>query len=370
MAKLIEYVSPSFFPSRSANSVHVINQCNALAKESDKLILYFAMGKNFFCHEDIYKYYGIKLRKNIILRGVKVNSLFAMQLKIAFYAIIKIIFIKKINRLIISRNLYVSFFMSLFSVSHIYEAHGIESFNLKKKIQNFILRRNDTVAISEMLKLLLITQCSKIKNIQVLHDAASDPNVVDVSEYIEDTDNFKIGYFGHLYSGRGIDIIKSLAKELSDIDFYVVGGDEESIKALRKENDDKNLKIIGFVKNVEARSLMSKVDVLLMPYQKEVSIGIPGSDTSKWMSPLKMFEYMCAKRPIISSNLQVLKEVLTDAENCILVDPKDINKWKESILKLRNDKVMSEKIACKAREDFVMNHTWDVRARSLIDYGS
>ena len=52
---------------------------------------------------------------------------------------------------------------------------------------------------------------------------------------------------------------------------------------------------------------MLAVDILIMPYQKNVAIGAKGHDTARWMSPMKMFEYMASGNPIISSNLAALK---------------------------------------------------------------
>ena len=54
-----------------------------------------------------------------------------------------------------------------------------------------------------------------------------------------------------------------------------------------------------------------------MPYQKQSHVG--HKDISKWMSPLKMFEYMAHKTVIISSNHRVLKEVL-NTSNCFIIN--------------------------------------------------
>jgi glycosyltransferase involved in cell wall biosynthesis len=370
MVDIIEYISPSLLPSRSANSIHVINQCNALAERVDKVILYCAIKDRNLNHEKIYGYYGINLRRNVILRGFVINSYLAMQLKLALYAFLKIVGQNRVGRTVISRNLYGSFLLTLVRWRHVYETHGLESSYIKKRLQNIIMLKNNTVAISQKLAVLLKQQCMGANNIIVLHDAASEPETVDVSKYLVGSENYKIGYFGHLYPGRGIEIIQALANQIKNIDFYVVGGDEESIALLRSKNRLSNFKIIGFVKNMEARTLMSQVDLLLMPYQNKVSIGLKKSDTSKWMSPLKMFEYMCANRPIISSDLPVLKEVLNDGENCLLVDPQNVPQWKSAVLELYHDRDKSSQIANFARQDFLKKYTWEARAKSLIEHDS
>ena len=108
------------------------------------------------------------------------------------------------------------------------------------------------------------------------------------------------GYFGQLYRGRGIEVIIDLAIRRPHIIFLVVGGNTKHVNRLNAPN---NIIFIPSLPHPEALYLMKLVDVLLMPYQKSVSIGIKGHDTARWMSPMKMFEYMSSHTPIISSDL-------------------------------------------------------------------
>ena len=58
-----------------------------------------------------------------------------------------------------------------------------------------------------------------------------------------------------------------------------------------------------------------------MPYQTKVSINSDNfnDDISQFISPLKMFEYLATGIPIISSDLKVLREILKDQKNSLLV---------------------------------------------------
>ena len=112
---------------------------------------------------------------------------------------------------------------------------------------------------------------------------------------------------------------------------------------------------------------MQAVDILLMPYQKKVSIGQKNHDTSGWMSPLKMFEYMSSNTAIISSNHDVLKEVL-NTNNAILCDYNNKDDWIKAIEKLENDKNFAKKISENAYKDFIENYTWNKRAKKIIKF--
>ena len=54
--------------------------------------------------------------------------------------------------------------------------------------------------------------------------------------------------------------------------------------------------------------MLSKYDVLLMPYEEKVMVNSKSLNTSKYMSPLKMFDYLAAGKIIISSNQKVLRD--------------------------------------------------------------
>ena len=116
--------------------------------------------------------------------------------------------------------------------------------------------------------------------------------------------------------------------------------------------------------------IMSAMDVLLMPFQKSVSIGVEGIDTAKWMSPMKMFEYMSTGIPIISSDLLVLREVLEDNENCLLVKSDDIKDWSESLRRIIKDKFLADKLQNNAYNQYRRSHTWKKRAENILRLSS
>jgi glycosyltransferase involved in cell wall biosynthesis len=102
-----------------------------------------------------------------------------------------------------------------------------------------------------------------------------------------------------------------------------------------------------------------------MPYQRRVSVS-GGGDTSAWMSPMKMFEYMACRRPIVSSDLPVLREVLAHERNALLAEPGSVDAWVAAVERLRGDPELSRALAARARED-VTAYSWRARARRVTD---
>ena len=363
--KSILYVSPSIIPSRTANSIHVINQVNALAEIGYVLTLICATQSAGSVRAHVKEFYGLRLHDNVTIDTFCLRWHRAINLQIGMFAFYW--FVKKYrDRQIISRNFYFSLFLAILRRGEIFECHGIEV-GIKAVLQKFIISRHtNTIVISDALRCLLMDKFNLAEDkFLVLHDAASQVEAINVDGYIVESKKQKIGYFGHVYPGRGIEVVSYLAEKFSDVDFYVVGGEPDLVATLSKENHHKNLIFVGHVSNVVARSLMREMDILLMPYQKVVSIGPLGSDTSKWMSPLKMFEYMSSQVAIVSSDLPVIREVLQANKNCLLVPPDDHVAWWEAVEKLLKDESYRAGLARRAFKDFQKKYTWKQRAKAI-----
>ena len=97
-----------------------------------------------------------------------------------------------------------------------------------------------------------------------------------------------------------------------------------------------NVHVHGFLPYADAERVRMACDVLLAPYRRQVYTS-GGSDISRWMSPLKIFEYMAAGKAIVCSNIAVLHEVLTHKENAWFCPPDDIDAWCAALTKMRDD---------------------------------
>ena len=375
----IHYISPSTLPSRTANSIHVMHQCIGFCQAGYKVTLYALRSKESIKASKIKNYYGVN-SNNFEILSIYNHIPFGDNFLIFILFLLNITALRQ-NDLIISRNLYASFFInSILRKKCIYETHQLEV-GIRGILQSFLLNSkiSKTIVISHALKRILAESYKiNLTNCEVLHDAAPKGKrliphnlkrktlkeiiSIDISNYL-----FICGYFGHLYKGRGIEVIDKLAKHFPQYLFMVFGGNEKDIKEMREINSNNNLVYMGYVRNQEARKLMGCMDALLMPYQNEVSIGKVNSDTSKWMSPMKMFEYLSSGAPIFSSDLPVLKEILINNVNSILVSPEDTNDWIKKLSLLETNHSFLRKIAKKAYIEYENSYTWEKRAVSIIN---
>lgn len=381
----IFYISSSSFPSRRANAVHVMNMCKALNNLSFRVTL-FIRSESKDCKKFIFDNYEINPELINIIETTPLlkrgTELFIALKSLTRYLLLNTL--EKNSILIISRNIFAAYFLSFFHKKKlIYETHILETGIIRKLIQKFLLKKNNinTVVISEALKRILLSNYnSESSNIKVCHDAAFDggsPLTHDIkiikrknffSNFKKDS-NFShiVGYFGHLYPGRGIEIIQKLAEKKFDILFLVFGGQDEDIDKYKKSNKLSNLRFMGHLPSKNVKFAMSIMDILLMPYQKSVSVSLKSVNTASWMSPIKMFEYMSVGVPIISSDLQVLREVLVDKHNSLLVKPDEIIEWLNALNLLIKDKNLAASIGSNAYKEFINKYTWEIRAKNMLD---
>ena len=270
------------------------------------------------------------------------------------------------NNIIYCRNLKCAVVNSLLRRNVIFETHQPLKnytrfdFLLLKFSLNFLFLKK-IVVISHALKRIVEKETNGKIDLLVLPDAAKKQKI---RKFIKKSEG--IGYFGSLLDGRGIDLIINLAKQFPQYPFHIAGGNHFLINKW-KELSPKNLIFHGFLKQFDLIKLSHKIDIFLAPYQKNTTI--PGNKiTSEWMSPLKIFEYMSFKKPIIASDLPVIKEVLTHKKNSLLVEPNDFKGWVKNIKLLKENKALSNQISANSFKDFINNYTWDIRINKILDF--
>ncbi|MES0359515.1 MAG: glycosyltransferase, partial [Anaerolineales bacterium] len=85
----------------------------------------------------------------------------------------------------------------------------------------------------------------------------------------------------------------------------------------------------------------------------------------RYLSPMKLFEYMACERAICSSDLPVLREVLSE-DMAVLLPPEDIDAWVAALRDLQDNPAHRKSMANKARQE-VDQYSWDRRAQKILE---
>ncbi|MQC26803.1 MAG: glycosyltransferase [Chloroflexi bacterium] len=202
------------------------------------------------------------------------------------------------------------------------------------------------------------------------------PDAVDIERYAELpkaegarkelglAQQFTVGYSGHLYPGRGIELILDVAQQLPEVQFLLIGGNPDDVARVQNQAAGlANLHLTGFVTNASLPRYQAACDVLLMPYQEQVAAS-SGGNIAGFLSPMKMFEYLASGRPVLTSDLPVLREVLNN-ENALILPMADAPAWARAIQELQGNSKKRDALSRAARQT-AARHTWTARAERIL----
>lgn len=121
--------------------------------------------------------------------------------------------------------------------------------------------------------------------------------------------SYNITYCGHLYDYKGIPLIIEAAKILKEYQFHIVGGKDDDIQR-HKEKSPKNIIFYGHKNYNEVPNYLYSSDILLIPYSKQGNKWSPSTVTA----PIKLFEYLSTKIPVLCSDITGIKNWVNDDE--------------------------------------------------------
>jgi len=372
--KLI-YITNARMPTEKAHGIQIMKMCQAftLTGLEVKLVVpwrFNKIKKSPFDYYSIRKNFRIKKLPSldIIPLGIPKICFWIQNLTFALSLFLYLIFGKA--DIIFSRDLFSLWFLSFFKKNLIYEAHTFPGhFFLYEKV---FRKAKAVITITQKLKELLIEQDIPANKILVAPDGV-DLEEFDIKESQEQCrqklnlplDGKIIGYVGQLKTmemEKGIaGLIKATRKVKNTL--CLVGGQESDIvgykKMASKMNLTNNILFIGQVRHCLIPYYLKSFDILVMPFPWTKHYAY-------YMSPLKMFEYMAAQKPIVASDLPSIREILND-NNAVLVEPDNPQSLAKAINQTLKNPDFSAKIAAQAYQD-VQEYTWQKRTKNILKF--
>jgi len=373
--KLI-YIANARIPTEKAHGIQIMKMCDVfshlkLKTQNVKLEVELVVPRRMnWIKENPFQYYGvpesfkikklpcldlIPLYKYIGHLGLWIESI------TFFFFVFQYIIFKKADIFYTRDKFFLPF--SLLKKNIIFESHTFpKNYFL---YSSFLKKLKWIVVITQKLKDLLIEQGISPDRILVAPDGV-DLETFDIRETKEECrrrlnlskDKKIILYTGHLYEWKGAQILAEASQYLPDDKaVYFVGGIKEDISRFKAQYSKFQIHIIGHKPYTEIPYWLKAADVLVLPNsgKKEIS--------QHWTSPMKMFEYMASKRPIVASDLPSIREILSE-ENAVLVKSDDPEALAKGIKEILQSPESSAKLSAKAFSD-VQNYTWRKRAEKI-----
>lgn len=175
-------------------------------------------------------------------------------------------------------------------------------------------------------------------------------------------------YCGNTYRGRGLEILVRAAAQMPEVEFLIVGGrkrDNALWREMARQEGITNFRMEGFVAQREVPSYLIASDVLVMPYSSGVTIR-DGTEAGRFTSPLKLFEYMAAAKPIVATGVPSVLEILRPGENSVVTSPDDGGEFIRALGLVLADSELCARISDGARSD-AAGYTWEKRVEKIIE---
>jgi len=403
------YISTARIPSEKANTYQVLQMCDAFVAQGATVTLLYPRRHNLpemDRIEDINEYYGLRgsftktmlPTLDLILASQKLFNIYPRLMK-ALQNRLHPLLIYTYSRSLIS-------YITQYPAEIYYTRSLVIALNISKHLPKLLPNMyceihdlpndsgsdsRDRVINKHMGGVVTIT--SQLKQAFVKSGFPQErllvaPDGVDLSKYeqlsqeeieTKRKSNFPqnkliVGYVGRLHTlGREkgithlIDAIALVNEKNPELGVMLccIGGPDSmardyKIYGIHQGLGEDRLIFVPQVPPTEIPLFLKTFDICAMPF--------PWTEHyAYFMSPLKLFEYMAAERPILATALPSTMEILRHKQNGYLVQPDDPESLAEGIRWLAENPSEARKLAKRARKD-VEQYTWVKRAEKILDF--
>jgi len=244
--------------------------------------------------------------------------------------------------------------------------------DLAREVEKFLFTAADCViVVSEELR-------SYVRNVAPATRVEVVPNGVNVELFsnqqnldawrkkltVRPNTDFLVTFVGSVKPWHGvdslIDAIALLDAQGQQISLAVVGNGDSSQNELETSCRERDLQNVvtftGVVPYEDVPAVLGASDVLVAPYP----------DLSQfYFSPLKVYEYMAAGKPIVASRIGQIVSLLSDGETGLLVNPGDPSDLAKALLRLKQDRALAKRLGQAASREAVQMHSWKQRIEQV-----
>jgi glycosyltransferase involved in cell wall biosynthesis len=174
-------------------------------------------------------------------------------------------------------------------------------------------------------------------------------------------------YIGTLADWQGLDIvIRALPKilEQQPVRLHIVGRGRSRqrkilSKQIRKLGVEGSVTVQPAIPHHEIPALIAESDICIAP------LGLNDRNVTQGACPIKVLEYMAAGRPLLASNMPIVRELVREDMDALLFSPSDPDDLARQVLTLLNDFELSKRLAQSASERVLSKFTWHESQKKL-----
>ncbi len=180
-------------------------------------------------------------------------------------------------------------------------------------------------------------------------------------------------YAGNLWSGNGLDmeiIIESFVKvkkEIPGARLVIVGGgdllEKDGVPGLLPQSAERfgvkgSVEFVGDIPHALMPQQMEKADLCLALF--------PVNVITLAKSPIKVYEYMCAGKPVVARAVGEISHSIKDGENGFLVYTDDADEYARKIITVLGDPQRLKAVGENARKSVEAKFNWGLSAKEAM----
>jgi glycosyltransferase involved in cell wall biosynthesis len=176
---------------------------------------------------------------------------------------------------------------------------------------------------------------------------------------------FTVGFVGTLKPWHGLaTLVEAFAlfqERAADSRLLFVGDGPERerlVADLARRGLRQKVHFVGAVAASEVPGFLASMDVAAAPYPMLSHF---------YFSPLKVYEYLAAARPVVASRIGQLAELIQHERNGLLVPPGDPPALAAALERLWRQPDLRQRLGQAGRAMVLRSHTWEMVARRILD---
>lgn len=359
--RTIRYVSGAYLPSKEASAVHIVQMCDAFVAQGIDVTLYGKHGERG-C---VSCYYGLQNLFRICRQDPVTHQLWLLRHHLQRREQDRSTVWFGRRHAALARLGTAGYPVALELHQPPHNRNQIDAVRQLVRAERFL----GLVVISRALEAEMRARLPQLGRDQILvaHDG------VRADRFREPTARLRTPiravYCGSFHRGKGVDTLLRAATLVPEISIDLMGGTREQIDGLLQDSPP-NVRFIGHLPYEEAQRRLPDYDIALAPYGAMVR-GARGSrrenNLAPWMSPLKLFEYAAAGLPVITTDLPVLREILSPNAEALMNRPGDVDALAADMRALASNAQLRLRLA-RAAQLRLRAHTWEKRAAAVADF--
>ncbi len=175
----------------------------------------------------------------------------------------------------------------------------------------------------------------------------------------------------HIWHGLQ-DLIKAVPlvlRSFPNSKFLIVGDGPQfnQISKLTKSlNISQSVILTGGLPYSDIPHLLAAADIAVAPYNDAYYPIL--KKFGFWWSPLKLFEYMAAAKPIVTTRLGNIEQIILHGKTGLLVHPGNIDELSKAIITLLSNRELRTKLGREARNVAQEKYSWNSHAKRIVSF--